>query len=220
MCYSIRKGNLFMSNELAVHDPNQIKNNLVVRNPSEFAKPDKTRQVNGLNPPLPSDARADPVALRGSPPSPHAEGYDKTRQQNAIILEPKQEKAVELMLTGYSDTEIAKKINITRQTVNYWRNQDRDFIYELQMRRNQIWEGYRDDLSDLYKLAVEEIKKNLKSKDPKIRLQIAMQIVRLPALQENLKNKASGDPKTIKEAREKADLSQALAEVTEELGLN
>jgi hypothetical protein len=36
-----------MTNELAAQDPNQIKNNLVVRNPSEFAKPDKTRQQNG-----------------------------------------------------------------------------------------------------------------------------------------------------------------------------
>jgi DNA-binding XRE family transcriptional regulator len=143
-----------------------------------------------------------------------------SHQQNAIILEPKQEKAVEYMLAGISDSEIAKKLNVTRQTVNYWRNQDRDFIYELQMRRNQLWEGYRDELSDLYKLAVEEIKKSMKSKDPKIRLQLAMQILRLPALQENLKNKTLPDPKTLNEKRDKDDLSQALAEVTKELGLS
>jgi hypothetical protein len=143
-----------------------------------------------------------------------------SHQQNAIILEPKQEKAVEYMLAGISDSEIAKKLNVTRQTVNYWRNQDRDFIYELQMRRNQLWEGYRDELSDLYKLAVEEIKKSMKSKDPKIRLQLAMQILRLPALQENLKNKSISDLKTLNEQREKADLSQALADVTKELGLS
>ena len=143
---------------------------------------------------------------------------DKTRQPNAVILEPKQEKAVELMLVGVSDTEIAKKLKVTRQTVNYWRNQDIDFIYELQMRRNQIWEGYRDEMSNLFKLAVEEIKKSLKSKDPKIRLQVAMQIVRLPALQENLKNKALADPKNIKEERFQAAFHQALDEVTTELG--
>ena len=120
-----------MSNELAPKDTNQLKNEMTIRSSAEFAKPDKTRQLN------------------------------------AVILEPKQEKAVELMLTGASDSEIAKKLKVTRQTVNYWRNQDIDFIYELQMRRNQIWEGYRDELSDLYKLAVEEVKKSLKSKDPK-----------------------------------------------------
>jgi hypothetical protein len=124
----------------------------------------------------------------------------------------------ELMLAGISDTEIAKKLKVTRQTVNYWRNQDIDFIYELQMRRNQIWEGYRDELSDLFKLAVEEVKKSLKSKDPKIRLQVAMQIVRLPALQENLKNKAAADPKTIEQQRFDAALHIALSEVTEEMG--
>jgi predicted DNA-binding protein YlxM (UPF0122 family) len=144
----------------------------------------------------------------------------KTHQPNVIILEPKQEKALEYMLAGISDSEIAKKLNVTRQTVNYWRNQDLDFIYELQMRRNQLWEGYRDELSDLYKLAVEEIKKSMKSKDPKIRLQVAMQILRLPALQENLKNKTLCDPKTLNEKRDKSDLSQALSDVTKELGLS
>jgi hypothetical protein len=144
----------------------------------------------------------------------------KCLQQNAIILEPKQEKALEYMLAGISDSEIAKKLNVTRQTVNYWRNQDRDFIYELQMRRNQLWEGYRDELSDLYKMAVEEVKKSFKSKDPKIRLQMAMQILRLPALQENLKNKAPVDRKTIEKERFDSALHIALGEVTEELGFN
>ena len=182
MCYSISKGNLKMSNELAPKDPNQLKIELAARSSGEFAKP------------------------------------DKTRQSNAIILEPTQEKAVELMLAGVSDTEIAKKIKVTRQTVNYWRNQDIDFIYELQMRRSQVRDSCRDELIDLYKVAIEEIKKGLKNKDPKIRLQVAMQIVRLPALQENLKNKTLADPKTIKAERFEADIRQALEETTTELG--
>jgi DNA-binding CsgD family transcriptional regulator len=142
----------------------------------------------------------------------------KTQQANAVILEPKQEKAVEYMLAGASDSEIAKKLKVTRQTVNYWRNQDFDFIYELQMRRNQLWEGYRDKLSDLYKMAVEEVKKSFKSKDPKTRLQVAMQILRLPALQENLKSKAPTDRKTIEKERFDSALHIALSEVTEEMG--
>ena len=124
------------------------------------------------------------------------------------------------MLAGVSDTEIAKKLKVTRQTVNYWRNQDIDFIYELQMRRSQVRDSCRDELIDLYKVAIEEIKKGLKNKDPKIRLQVAMQIVRLPALQENLKNKALADPKIIKAERFEADLRQALNEVTKEFGYN
>ena len=194
----------------------------------EFAKPDKSRQVNDAifgpkqvpdkTSPLPSSPRLDTAVLRGSSPSAHAEGYDKTRQANAVILEPRQEKAVEYMLAGASDSEIARKLKVTRQTVNYWRNQDFDFIYELQMRRNQLWEGYRDELSDLYKMAVEEVKKSFKSKDPKIRLQVAMQILRLPALQENLKNKAPTDRKTIEAERYQSALSIALSEVTTEMG--
>jgi len=184
MCYSIDKGNFKMSNELALNEPDRQKIEPTASSSDEFAKPDKTRQLN------------------------------------AVILEPKQEKAVELMLAGVSDTEIAKKLKVTRQTVNYWRNQDIDFIYELKMRRDQLWESNRDETSNLYKLAVEEIKKSLKSKDPKIRLQVAMQIVRLPALQENLKNKAPADRKTIEQERFDSALHIALGELTEELGYN
>jgi DNA-binding CsgD family transcriptional regulator len=147
-------------------------------------------------------------------------GLRKTRQSNDLILEPKQKKAVEYMLAGTSDTEIAKKLNVTRQTVNYWRNQDLDFIYELQIRRSQIWESCRDELIDLYKEAIQEIKKSLKNKDPKIRLQVSMQIVRLPVIQDNLKNKALPDPKTIEEERFQAAFHQALAEVTKDVGLS
>ena len=145
---------------------------------------------------------------------------DKTRQSNAVILEPKQEKAVELMLAGVSDTEIAKKLKVTRQTVNYWRNQDIDFIDELKLRRSQVWDGCRDELVDLYKAAVQEIKMSLKNKDPKIRLQAAMQIIRLPALQENLKNKAGADQNNHQEKKLSPELRQALDEVTKELGYN
>jgi hypothetical protein len=72
-----------MNNELAVHDPNQIKNNLVVRNPSEFAKPDKTRQVNDKRVDEPGSYPLRSVVrdhgAMGSPPSVHTEGYDITR---------------------------------------------------------------------------------------------------------------------------------------------
>ena len=215
-----------MSNELALKDPNQQK---IEPKSGEFAKPDKTRQPNDviLGPKQVPDNNIPATPLRSAVGYRGASGIyaqrpcaelRKTRQANAVILEPKQEKAVEYMLAGASDSEIAKKLKVTRQTVNYWRNQDFDFIYELQMRRNQLWEGYRDELSDLYKMAVEEVKKSFKSKDPKIRLQVAMQILRLPALQENLKSKAPTDRKTIEAERYQSALSIALSEVTEELG--
>ena len=45
-----------------------------------------------------------------------------------------------------------------------------------------------------------------------------MQIVRLPALQENLKNKVLADPKTFEPERLGSALTIALNEVTTEMG--
>ena len=47
-----------------------------------------------------------------------------------------------------------------------------------------------------------------------------MQIVRLPALQENLRNKALADPKTIEKERFDSALHIALGELTTEMGYN
>ena len=82
-----------MSNELVPKDPNQLK---IEPSSGEFAKPDKTRQVNAaiLGPkqvpdktsPLPSSPRLDTAVLRGSPPSAHALSYEKPSERKDLRL--------------------------------------------------------------------------------------------------------------------------------------
>ena len=43
-------------------------------------------------------------------------------------LNEKQEMAIELALTGMSDGEIAKRVKVSRQWVNTWRNHSTVFI--------------------------------------------------------------------------------------------
>jgi uncharacterized membrane-anchored protein YjiN (DUF445 family) len=78
--------------------------------------------------------------------------------------------------------------------------------------------GMRDKMSRVVDKAFDILIKNLDNKDEKIQLAVAMQILRLPALQENLKSKAPTDRKTIEAERVQSALSVALGEVTKEMG--
>jgi hypothetical protein len=188
---------------------------------TEFAKTNKTPSI-----PSPggdasrSVPRVDPVVLRGSPPSSHEEGYDKTGHLFQNELTPQQEIAVEMMMDGKTDLEISKKLKMRRQTINEWRNHNMDFIFELQLRRSQVWEKQRDKMSHAVDKAFDILIKNLDNKDEKIRLAVAMQLVRMTGVQENLKNKTPMDAKTIEDNKYKAALHQALEEVTKEMGFS
>ncbi len=178
------------------------------------------------------------MVLRGSPlsgmlrdsPSSHEEGYDKTNGLKRTKadktghlfeneLSPKQETAIEMMLDGRTDLEISHRLKMRRQTINEWRNHNMDFIYELQMRRNQLWEKHRDKMSRAVEKAFDILIKNLDNKDEKIQLAVAMQLVRMTGVQENLKNKTPMDRNTMEANKLDAALKQALEEVTKELGL-
>ena len=135
-------------------------------------------------------------------------------------LTPQQEIAIEMMMDGKKDLEISKRLKMRRPTINEWRNHNMDFINELQMRRSQVWEKQRDKMSRAVDKAFDILIKNLDNKDEKIQLAAAMQLLRMTGVQENLKNKTSMDPKTLRAERFEAALHIALGEVTEELGYN
>jgi FixJ family two-component response regulator len=46
-------------------------------------------------------------------------------------LSPKQELAVDLVLEGQTDSEVAESVGVTRPTVNLWRNRHPAFMAEL-----------------------------------------------------------------------------------------
>jgi len=157
------------------------------------------------------------------PPIDETNGLKRTKPyKNGHLMQneltPQQEIAIEMMMDGKKDLEISKRLKMRRPTINEWRNHNMDFIYELQMRRSQVWEKQRDKMSRAVDKAFDILIKNLDNKDEKIQLAVAMQLVRMTGVQENLKNKALADPKTIKAERFEADLRQALEEVTKEFG--
>jgi hypothetical protein len=79
--------------------------------------------------------------------------------------------------------------------------------------------GMRDKMSRVVDKAFDILIKNLDNKDEKIQLAVAIQLVRMTGVQENLKNRNPMDPKTIEAERDQSALIIALSEVTVELGL-
>lgn len=143
---------------------------------------------------------------------------DKSRQLNDDELSQKQMMAIDLVVSGMPDGDVAKKLGLARQTINKWRNHDLEFKYILECRRLQIMEGFRDKLTGLAERSIEILERNLDSADEKTQTQIALTILRLSGLQGYMKSEKEVDREALKEKMMGDALSQALEEVTKELG--
>lgn len=53
-------------------------------------------------------------------------------------LNKKQELAIELVMKGMTDSQIAERVGVSRQRINIWRNQDIEFMQTLQERRRVL----------------------------------------------------------------------------------
>lgn len=109
--------------------------------------------------------------------------------------------AIELILLGLSESEIAEKIGVSRQTINNWRNNEPDFIAELNLRREEIWSKSIDKFRQLSSQAIRIIADDLESEDEGIRRNAAYFILRQTNMKEFIEPK--GDINAKKIARNK-----------------
>ena len=58
------------------------------------------------------------------------------KSQNLTI---EQLNAIDLLVQGLSDREVADKVNVARETVTRWRNESAVFQAELNRKRKEIW---------------------------------------------------------------------------------
>ena len=98
-------------------------------------------------------------------------------------LSGKQEMALELVMCGMSDGDIAKRAGVSRQTVNTWRNHDDHFRMLLAERRVSLREQYRGDLSGLVSEAVGVMREAIQEGDMLTRLWAAHAVLRMLGLQ-------------------------------------
>ena len=121
---------------------------------------------------------------------------DNTRQ-----LTVQQENAIDLILQGQSDGEVAEAVGISRQTVCDWRNHNALFAAEVNRRRQEIWGGQTERLRRLVAEAVNVLEEDLLADDPKLRQAAAIHVLRAVGLYgQNLKPTGDTDAEGVEAA--------------------
>jgi hypothetical protein len=100
---------------------------------------------------------------------------DKTRQVELTI---EQQNAVELLITGKSDREVAELCGVSRQTVNDWRHKNALFVAELNRQRAGLWDCDIDRLRGLVRAAITVLEDDLQGDDIKARRVAAVHLLR------------------------------------------
>jgi hypothetical protein len=77
-----------------------------------------------------------------------------------------QRNAIDLMVAGKSDAEVAHAVGVTRQTVCGWRNHHPAFIAELNAQRQGIWGAAGDRLRGLLPSALDSLESALTAEPP------------------------------------------------------
>lgn len=118
---------------------------------------------------------------------------DKTRQ-----LSIEQENAIDLLIQGKSDREVAEAVQVSRQTVSQWRNHDAVFIAALNAKRHEIWGSQAERLRSLISIAVDVLESDLSSEDVRLRQSAAIHVMRAVGLYgADLKPTGQTDPDAI-----------------------
>ena len=81
---------------------------------------------------------------------------DKNGQKRT--LSPAQLNAVELLSQGFNDTETAKAVKVTRQSIHSWRTGNQAFQEALTSARETLWRESRNQLRSLTGNAIKTLK--------------------------------------------------------------
>jgi hypothetical protein len=93
-------------------------------------------------------------------------------------LAPEQENAVDLLVLGKSDREVAENLGLARETVTRWRHEHPVFIAELNHRRKALWTEAHDRLRTLVGKAVDILEQAVAGGDLKAAVEV-LKIVKL-----------------------------------------
>ncbi len=95
---------------------------------------------------------------------------DKTRRELSV----EQRNAIDLLVLGKTDREVADAVGASRQTVNAWRNHHPEFAAELNLRREEVWGAGVDRLRSLLPKALGVLERALEADppDPKTAIEV------------------------------------------------
>ncbi len=109
---------------------------------------------------------------------------DDKQQYPLLSLTIEQQKAIDLLMTGLSDREVAEPVGVARETVTRRRNRHPAFRAELNGRRRALWDQGLDRMRRLFPEAVEGLRNVVKDPANKNAPRVAMEIVKMAHLPE------------------------------------
>src|SRR5262245_26054455 len=83
-----------------------------------------------------------------------------------------QQNAIDLLILGQTDQEVADTVGVTRPTVTEWRNQHPYFQSELQQRRAEVWRSITERLRSGLSKAVNNLLAAVEAGDLKASLEL------------------------------------------------
>jgi transcriptional regulator with XRE-family HTH domain len=127
---------------------------------------------------------------------------DRTRQQERNLT-VEQQNAIDLLVTGASDREVAEKVGVSRQTVTNWRLNNLVFQAELHRLRKDLWGNSKDRMRALIPKAIDRLEKTLGDDTDSNGPKVALEVIRATGLHSDAEcsfvESDSDDPRELAE---------------------
>ena len=109
-------------------------------------------------------------------------------------LTPMQERAIELLVRGFTDREVAEMLGVSRTTVTMWKRNKR-FRETLDQREAEVFGPSFSGVKELVPLAVDVLQKALKKGNTKVALEIVKMSGAFLWLRKNLRSEDKSEKK-------------------------
>jgi hypothetical protein len=127
-----------------------------------------------------------------------------------LSLSVKQENAIDLLVQGKNDREVAAAIGANRVTVTRWRTQNACFAAELARRRDGVWGCALERLRALSTPALDALEEELARVSGPARARIAVDVLKLVGLDARSSSSPPGSRGMSAEARTHAQVDAAI----------
>ena len=122
---------------------------------------------------------------------------------SAPTITPRQQQALQALLTGATDTEAAEAANVTRETVNRWRHRDANFVAALNEARQDLAQDFHDGMRALLPDALAVLRDGLAADNINTRVRVAATLFR--TLRDVGEPSGPTNPETIRVAWQTAE---------------
>jgi len=115
-----------------------------------------------------------------------------------LKLSVEQAQAIDQLMTGKNDREVAEAIGVRRETITRWRLYHPAFQAELNRRRAEVWNNSRESMLQLIPQVIEALSDAINDHENQNRWRVAIEILKLIDLPQTLvKNPGPQDPEEI-----------------------